>query len=464
MWIFNVIWGSVAVVVILSVYFNCKYIIKGNKNIIIGVTLPFLELKNEKVLNIIKDFKRENNIGYIIAAIAFIPSFFFKFNSNQILYFFLWLIGVEVFTKRLFVKYNKKLMDLKRENQWLLPSKRLVTIDTEVTRLKDKMPISILWFIPSFMISLIPIVLVFSNVKEYGISLGIASANALMGNIIFFIMYKIYSKGKTEVISEDSNSNIAYNTIFKRTWTLGTVIAATTQSIGMLFMFLLLLNNNNSIILFVLSIVIPATVIFIGIFYINNKIREEQGRILNTCKNPIYTDNDEFWSKGVYNNPNDRAVTVEDRTGYGITYNLGTKKGRRIYYGSLIFAGILVIGLTVSMIRFDHTKFTLNIDNNIVKIKAPTYGTEFDIDDIEEVTMIDNLPSGIRTNGVGASTYNLGNFSINGYGKCKLYVYFENPNCISIKLKDNSYIFFNDKSNDETLKYYSELEKALEKS
>ena len=94
------------------------------------------------------------------------------------------------------------------------------------------------------------------------------------------------------------------------------------------------------------------------------------------------------------------------------------------------------------MIRFDHTKFTLNIDNNIVKIKAPTYGTEFDIEII---------------------SYNLGNFSINGYGKCKLYVYFENPNCISIKLKDNSYIFFNDKSNDETLRYYGELEKAIEK-
>lgn len=463
MGIFNIIWGSVAVVVILSMYFNCKYIIKGNKNIIIGVTIPFLELKNEKVLNIIKDFKRENNIAYIISAIAFIPSFFFKFNSNQILYFFLWVIGVEFFTKRLFVKYNKKLMELKRENQWLLPSKRLVTIDTEVTRLKDKMPVSILWFVPSFVISLIPIILVFDSIKEYGISLGIVSTNALIGNIIFFIMYKIYSKEKTEVISEDSNANIAYNTIFKRTWTLGTVIAATTQSIGMLFMFLLLLNNNNSIILFVLSIVILATVIFIGIFYINNKIREEQGRILNTCKNPIYTDNDEFWSKGVYNNPNDRSVTVEDRTGYGITYNLGTKKGRRIYYGTLIFSGIIVIGLTVSMIRFDHTKFTLNIDNNIVKINAPTYGTKFDIDDIEEVAMLDNLPSGIRTNGVGASTYNLGNFSINGYGKCKLYVYFENTNCISIKLKDNSYIFFNDKSNDETLKYYSELEKALEK-
>ena len=464
MGIFNIIWGSIPVVILLSMYFNCRYMIKGDKNILIGVTIPFLELKNDKVLNIVKEFKRENIIGFIIASILFIPSFFFKLNSNQILYFFLWLIGVYIFTRSLFIKYNKKLMNLKRENNWLLPSKRLVTIDTEVTRLKDKMPLSVLWFIPSFIISLIPIIIVFNNIKEYGTSLGIVASNALIGNIIFLVMYKIYSKGKTEVISEDTSANIAYNTVFKRTWTMGTIIAATIQSIGMLFMFSLFLNKNNSTILFILSVMIPSSIILVGILYINKKIREEQGRILNTCKNPIYTDNDEFWSKGVYNNPNDRAVTVEDRTGYGITYNLGTKKGRRIYYGSLIFAGILVIGLTVSMIRFDHTKFTLNIDNNIVKIKAPTYGTEFDIDDIEKVTMIDNLPSGIRTNGVGASTYNLGNFSINGYGKCKLYVYFENQNCIGIKLKDNSYIFFNDKSNDETLKYYSELEKALEKS
>ena len=113
--------------------------------------------------------------------------------------------------------------------------------------------------------------------------------------------------------------------------------------------------------------------------------------------------------------------------------------------------------------RFDHANFTLNVDNNIVKINAPTYGTEFNIDDIQEISMINKLPSGIRTNGVGASTYNLGNFSINDYGQSKLYIYFENPNCISIKLKNNTYIFFNSKSNDETLEYYNELQKALGK-
>lgn len=463
MGVFNIIWGSVPIVFVLAMYFNCRYMIKGNKNILIGVTIPFLELKNEKVLDITNKFKQENIILYIISVIAFIPSFFFKFNSNQILYLFLWIGVLYEISRRLFMKYNKKLMDLKRENNWLLPSKRLITIDTEVTRLKDKMPISVLWFIPSFIISLIPIVIVFNNIKEYGVSFEIAASNALIGNIIFLIMYRLYSKGKIEVISEDTDANIAYNKIFKRTWTMGTIVAATVQSLGMLFMFIIFLNNINSAILFVLSVIIPSSIILIGIFYINNKIREEQGKILNACTNLIYTDNDEFWSKGVYNNPNDRSVTVEDRTGYGITYNLGTKKGRRIYYGSLIFVGIIVIGAIFSMMRFDHAKFDLDIVSNIVKISAPTYGTEFNINDIEEVSMINKLPSGIRTNGVGASTYNLGNFSIKDYGQSKLYVYFENPNCISIKLKNNTYIFFNSKSNEETLKYYNELKNVLGK-
>ena len=82
MGVFNIIWGSIPVVVLLSMYFNCRYMIKGDKNILIGVTIPFLELKNEKVLDIVKEFKKENIKGFIIAAILFIPSFFFKINYN----------------------------------------------------------------------------------------------------------------------------------------------------------------------------------------------------------------------------------------------------------------------------------------------------------------------------------------------------------------------------------------------
>ena len=243
--IFNLIWGSVAIVFLITIYYQSKCITNGNKNILIGVTIPYLELKNEKVLSILKEFKKENFIIMVIDLILFVASFFIILNSIQTIYLFLWIFIVLYLSRRLFIKYNKKLMDMKRENQWLLPSKYLVTIDTEVTRVKNKMPVSILWFIPSIIISLIPIAIIFKRINIYGY-LGISACNALISNIIFIIMYKIYSKGKSEVISEDSKINIAYNTIFKRNWTAGTVIAAMIQSISMLFMFLLLINSSNS--------------------------------------------------------------------------------------------------------------------------------------------------------------------------------------------------------------------------
>ena len=80
MGVFNIIWGSIPVVVLLSMYFNCRYMIKGDKNILIGVTIPFLELKNEKVLDIVKEFKKEN-IKIIYSSISFTFKLLISCNS-----------------------------------------------------------------------------------------------------------------------------------------------------------------------------------------------------------------------------------------------------------------------------------------------------------------------------------------------------------------------------------------------
>ena len=41
MGVFNIIWGSIPVVVLLSMYFNCRYMIKGDKNILIDYMRKF---------------------------------------------------------------------------------------------------------------------------------------------------------------------------------------------------------------------------------------------------------------------------------------------------------------------------------------------------------------------------------------------------------------------------------------
>ena len=99
--IFNLIWGSVAIVFLITIYYQSKCITNGNKNILIGVTIPYLELKNEKVLSILKEFKKENFIIMVIDLILFIPSFFIIMNSIQTIYLFLWIFIVLYLYRRL---------------------------------------------------------------------------------------------------------------------------------------------------------------------------------------------------------------------------------------------------------------------------------------------------------------------------------------------------------------------------
>ena len=76
---------------------------------------------------------------------------------------------------------------------------------------------------------------------------------------------------------------------------------------------------------------------------INERIRKEQNELLTKTESIIYSDNDEYWSTGFYINPNDRAVMVPDRAGYGMTFNIGNKKGKRIFFGILFFALIVIM-------------------------------------------------------------------------------------------------------------------------
>lgn len=452
---------SVGIILMISVYVSNNSATKIKGNVLLSVTLPLEGLKNKEVLEIVSGYKK-SNIKFIIgSSIAFIPSLFMTYMSCAFLYLFLWTLVLVYGSNKISIKYNEKLMNIKRKNNWFLPSKHLITIDTEVSRMKDKMIISKLWFIPSIIMSIVPIVIAFNEVDIWGSSIIVMSCTSLISTVVFILIYRRYSVQRTEVFCEDTKVNLACNTIYKRTWTSGCVTAATIQSISMILLFLVLMMDINNEILFVLIVMIPAVIVALGIYYINNKVRSEQNRLISTSEKPIYTDNDEYWKNDVYNNPNDRRVMIEKRVGYGLTYNVATRKGKIITYGSYVFSIFVPLAIIVMLFAFDFTKFKLEVDNNLVSISAPIYGTTFNIDDIEEVKMIDSFPKLLRTNGAGTDRYSLGNFSVDGYGKSKLYIYNQNPPYIAIKLK-GEYVFINGTTEDETNEYYEVLMKSLE--
>lgn len=201
------------------------------------------------------------------------------------------------------------------------------------------------------------------------------------------------------------------------------------------------------------------------LFYFNNRLYVKYFKELYSLKekNNWFIidkdyDEDKYWEKGYYYNPEDKRTSVEKRIGYGYTYNLATKKGKWLTIAPSAFAVILVLSLSVMFLIFDFSDFKLSINENKVKISAPLYGYSFNREDIEEVTKIPSLPKGMRVNGVGTARYNLGNFNLNVYGKSKLYVYNDNPPYILIKLKDK-YLILNGKTKEITEQYYNMLKK-----
>lgn len=454
--VFDLILGSAILIALIAFYFENNTATKVKNGVVLGVTLPYSEIKNNDVLKIVDEYKKGNKVFFLIGIIVFFPISIINYPSLKMMYLFVWIFFMQILSYRLFGKYNKRLKELKIKNEWFISQTRLLTIDTEVTRLKDKMPVSLLWFIPSLIISIIPIIILIIN-KDFSFGLLISASTGLIGTIIFMIMYRLYCKKPTEIYSEDSKVNIAYNLIYKRMWTMGTVIAATVQSIGMIFVFLPMTLNDNSVVLLMLSAVIPMTVILVGIYYINNKVTEEQNRLISTSNNPIYIDNDEYWFRDIYNNPNDTRYIVEPRVGYKMTYNLGTKKGRRIFYGSYIFVAILLIGVSIMTLRLDFKKMRIEVLNQIVNIEAPSYSFAFNVDEIEEIKIIDSIKVNLRTNGAATDKYSIGHFNVEGYGNCRLYIYDKNDKFIRVKLKDGEYIFISGTSKEETEKYYKLL-------
>jgi len=167
-------------------------------------------------------------------------------------------------------------------------------------------------------------------------------------------------------------------------------------------------------------------------------------------------DDDQYWKHGFYNNPNDPRVWVGKRHGIGYTYNIGSTKGKRLFYGTIIAVGIILLAVIFMFLLPLFNPFKLSIGTDTVAIQSPIYATSFPLSSVREVKLIDTLPGGTRTNGISTGQYNLGNFTLNGYGKSKMYLYNTDIPFLVIRL-DNLTVFYNSKDSEQTQLIYLQL-------
>lgn len=98
----------------------------------------------------------------------------------------------------------------------------------------------------------------------------------------------------------------------------------------------------------------------------------------------------------------------------------------------------------------------LSIKDNNIKIKV----TNFNIEDIESIELLDEINITGKVTGTNTLTYSRGTFDVNGQ-KNRVYIYNNSSPYIKFNIKDNKVVYYNEKSSDDTEKTYNKLLKYI---
>lgn len=429
------------------------------KGIWFGVTLPTQALKDARLKQLQAEYQKSYTIYGVISFLCILPLLWLgSYFSLAIIYLFLWIAGSLYTSTVPFKRIHHKVAKLKRDNNWFVSQKQSFPIDGKVTRYMQMVTLSAYWFsIPLVM----AVLLIIFSFRADDVLLRFTGLASLFMTIVIFTLYMVFSRMKPRAYSSNPDVNAAINHAGRRYWSMLWVAMAVFEAINAIIAYYVISTGTSvSASLWMSGIFVVSLVPLIAIYYVHNKIKDLEYWLSDTDGRTITNDSDHYWIHGMfYSNPDDPSVMVPKRVGVGSTVNRATPAGKLIYYGSFVLTAVIIISVTFLIAKADSSAPELKIDENrMVTIHDSSYPYSFHMDDIQEITLEDKVPTGFRSNGIATAAYARGNFKLTDLGKAKLYVFKKAPPYIVIKLED-LYIVYNDQDPAKTEALYEELSK-----
>ncbi|MCL1787056.1 MAG: DUF5808 domain-containing protein [Defluviitaleaceae bacterium] len=320
-----------AIIIVWALYINNKTAEKPNGNILLGVSLPHHALTDSATTDIVKKYHRAHRLlAIVFLLLSPLLLLMAQYIFLAVFYLFAWLGTFIILNQKVIDKYFTALYALKAQKGWWMGTQEFISIDTEVSRLKNTFPIANTWFIIPVAVTACAIFIFLAGDEAIPIwSVAIIAAIPLL----IVGAYFAYSKVRTVVYSDNTDVNIALNRLFKREWTLACLIIGIATSVQFLVISLLSPDESGpgALVVTLLSFAYVAVVAFAS-FGAYNKIRSAKNRMRHLINEEVYEDDDLCWMFGAmfYNNPNDHKVFVEKRIGIGLTINIATWSGKVI--------------------------------------------------------------------------------------------------------------------------------------
>lgn len=442
--------------VLLILHFTSKGAGKPNGNIILGVKIPTIYLKDERVQTIVKEYEvKYKSIFWVLLLVQVVGYPIRQWVSVSLLWIYA-DIALMVGGYTYYIEYYaRKLRALKKAEGWTQGDGHILNIDMEVSRLKNTFPVSRSWFlIPLAIILLLSLgeIQTLNNTIKLGMM-----AIVLVEYAAGIILYEIFIRVATMTYSNNTDINIALNKAYKSAWSKYCVFVSYISLLFLPLVYVVDGKNEYSTIftIYLITIVVLSTMLsIIPMMMIHRNLKKLNTKLLGAEVEEYYIDDDEYWTAFAYNNPYDKKTWVSKRIGIGMTMNMATIGGKIFaYITAIIIVGTIVWSMWITIpIDFDTIAIEETTESYEVGVWGDTY--EFLKEDIVSVELLEELPRAYRNVGSSTERMRTGTFSVKGYGQSVVYAMNDVPLYIVVELEDGSYVFLNGEDVETTREYY----------
>lgn len=400
---------------------------KFKKNIVVGVTFPFAARNHPDVQAQLKRFKTEQLVISIVLCILAVMGMFIKSIDLSLNLWYGWIDLVILLPLISYFRCNKALKTVKETHGWKPQNTKELVVD--LSSIKEAKWLSPLSFVPAVVLSLVPALWTFDFAAVYII-------NAI-SIVLYWLCYRYAYRNKAERVDDNLSVTLALTQVRRYNWGKMWLIIAYASA---LFSWCIALSGYHEL---------SATAVMIAIcvllaaasLHIELSTRRVQEKLTANSGTDDYVDDDDQWIGGMfYYNPNDTRTVVNCRVGTNSSLNLARPLGK-VFMG-LIIAFLLV--LPFSGLFFDMGKdltLTAQEEGTSIVITTGSKSYTFNESDIQQVSLMEELPHMTRVFGTGLPNLLKGKFSIKEYGKSTVYLDPTCPPFILLETEDEVYLF-----------------------
>lgn len=433
------------------------------EGMLLGVHLPREAAQGAEVTALTTAYRRRTRRFYLVnllLGVAVCLVAFWRFSPFLILWC-LWLVEFVVGAQWLLLGTHRKLYDLKMARGWVVGEPAtLAAADTRASAQRRGQGPGLAWHL--LPCGLVLTTLLLPGVRDFLLTQG--SGWGLLGSglaisLTLWALHGVLSRRGNKVYSQDTAVNQAVNRLERQVWGWTLLLcslfnAAACWSAAWWMARAHWVGSAAYGIYLVLEL-IPVAILTAGLLWMTRKRQQ----LLAGDPVPLVVDDDVYWRKGWYENPNDPHWLVQDRL---VPCNYSMNMAKPGAWGGTIAllagVGVLMVGLCVLFLWADFGGSSVVIAPDRVAVSAFLYDTEVDPQDIQSVTLLEDLPedSYVRTNGLDDGRRLIGHFRGRETGPCEMYLHTAASPILAVETGDFT-LYFNSEDPAETEAWYQAL-------